>query len=158
MMPNDFPHWKTTYHYFRLWAKQGVWLRIHDALRDRARLALGKKAPTAAILDSQSVRTALRYQVRYFTDGAVIGSNEFVNEAFDSARDRFSETRRDGARRMRGKAAAPRELWSMRALRVGIEQLEFRVTDALSSKLEPIGGDFFWTGTALGVFGVPRYA
>lgn len=45
MMPNDLPHWKTSYHYFRLWAKQGVWLRIHDALRDRARLALGKKKP-----------------------------------------------------------------------------------------------------------------
>ncbi len=45
MMPNDLPHWKTSYHYFRLWAKQGVWLRIHDALRDSARLALGKKKP-----------------------------------------------------------------------------------------------------------------
>ena len=45
MMPNDLPHWKTCYHYFRLWAKQGVWLRIHDSLRDMARLALGKKSP-----------------------------------------------------------------------------------------------------------------
>lgn len=45
MMPNDLPHWKTCYHYFRLWAKQGVWLRIHDSLRDMARLAVGKKSP-----------------------------------------------------------------------------------------------------------------
>ncbi|MGJ8643763.1 MAG: transposase [Luteolibacter sp.] len=63
----------------------------------------------------------LRHRVRYFTDGAVIGSREFVNDAFDSSRERFSERRKNGARRMRGKAAAARDLWSMRALRVGIE-------------------------------------
>jgi len=45
MMPNDLPHWKTCYHYFRIWAKQGVWLNIHEILRDQARLALGKKKP-----------------------------------------------------------------------------------------------------------------
>jgi putative transposase len=45
MMPNDLPHWKTCYHYFRLWAKLGHWENIHHALRDKARLALGKKKP-----------------------------------------------------------------------------------------------------------------
>ena len=45
MMPNDLPHWKTCYHYFRLWAKQGHWERIHAALRDMARLVAGKKSP-----------------------------------------------------------------------------------------------------------------
>jgi putative transposase len=45
MMPNDLPHWKTCYHYFRLWAKLGHWERIHTALRDMARLASGKKSP-----------------------------------------------------------------------------------------------------------------
>jgi transposase len=45
MMPNDLPHWKTCYHYFRLWAKQGHWERIHTALRDAVRLAAGKKSP-----------------------------------------------------------------------------------------------------------------
>jgi putative transposase len=45
MMPNDLPHWKTCYHYFRLWAKQGHWERIHHAVRDMARLKLGKKKP-----------------------------------------------------------------------------------------------------------------
>jgi putative transposase len=45
MMPNDLPHWKTCYHYFRLWAKQGHWERIHTALRDAVRLAAGKKKP-----------------------------------------------------------------------------------------------------------------
>ena len=45
MIPNDLPHWKTVYHYFRLWSQQGVWIAIHDAIRDLARLAHGKKKP-----------------------------------------------------------------------------------------------------------------
>lgn len=45
LMPHDLPHWKTCYHYFRLWAKQGYWERIHHAIRDLARLKLGKKKP-----------------------------------------------------------------------------------------------------------------
>ena len=44
-MPHDLPPWKTCYHYFRLWAKQGHWERIHHALRDLARLKQGKKKP-----------------------------------------------------------------------------------------------------------------
>jgi hypothetical protein len=63
----------------------------------------------------------LRCRVRYFTDGAVIGSKEFVNEAFAGARDRFTERRKDGARRLRGNAKeAAGLLWSARDLRVGI--------------------------------------
>ena len=45
MMPNDLPHWKTCYHYFRLRAKPGHWERIHTTPRDMARLATGKKKP-----------------------------------------------------------------------------------------------------------------
>ncbi|RYD28691.1 MAG: hypothetical protein EOP86_22750, partial [Verrucomicrobiaceae bacterium] len=41
----DLPHWKTCYHYFRLWSKWGYWKKIHDTLRDLARKALGKKSP-----------------------------------------------------------------------------------------------------------------
>ncbi|QTN32499.1 hypothetical protein HZ994_09210 [Akkermansiaceae bacterium] len=60
-------------------------------------------------------------RIRYFTDGAVIGSKEFVNEAFAGARERFSRKRKDGARRMRGSGkAAAGVLWSVRDLRVGI--------------------------------------
>ena len=50
----------------------------------------------------------LRCRVRYFTDGAVIGSRSFVNEAFAGARERFGAKRKDGARRMRGMAARRR--------------------------------------------------
>ena len=44
----------------------------------------------------------LRHRVRYFTDGAVIGSRGFMNEAFTAARERFSKKRKDGARKVRG--------------------------------------------------------
>jgi hypothetical protein len=63
----------------------------------------------------------LRFRVRYFTDGAVIGSRSFVNEAFSSARDRFGKKRKDGARRMKGAAsAAAGTIWSLRDLRKAI--------------------------------------
>jgi putative transposase len=64
----------------------------------------------------------LRCRVRYFTDGAVIGSRAFVNDAFAAARERFSEKRKDGARRMRGAGSGAKGvLWSMRDLRVRVE-------------------------------------
>ena len=73
------------------------------------------------ILPELKMAKMLRCRVRYFTEGAVIGSKEFVNEAFAAARDRFTERRKDGARRMRGNAkAAAGVLWSLRDLRVGV--------------------------------------
>jgi putative transposase len=68
-----------------------------------------------------SLGKMLRCRIRYFTDGAVIGSRVFVNEAFAGARERFGVKRTDGARRMRGNAsAAVGLLWSLRDLRKGI--------------------------------------
>jgi REP element-mobilizing transposase RayT len=73
------------------------------------------------VLPDLGIAKMLRCRVRYFTDGAVIGSKEFVNKAFAGARERFSATRKDGARRMRGSGAAAKGvLWSARDLRVGI--------------------------------------
>jgi len=58
-LPHDFPNWKTVYTVFWRWRKAGVWKRVHDALREKVRKATGKKpTPTAAIIDSQAVRTA----------------------------------------------------------------------------------------------------
>jgi hypothetical protein len=63
----------------------------------------------------------LLHRVRYFTDGAVIGSKAFVNEAFAAARERFGPRRKDGARKLRGVgAAAAGVLWSARDLRVSV--------------------------------------
>lgn len=63
----------------------------------------------------------LRCRVRYFTDGVVIGSRDFVDAAFDSARERFGTRRKNGARRLRGNGkSAAGLLWSLRDLRVDI--------------------------------------
>ncbi|MBL8830502.1 MAG: transposase [Planctomycetaceae bacterium] len=57
-LPHDFPKWQTVYGYFRQCVKTGVWERIHDELRRAVRVAEGKQPePTAAIIDSQSVKT-----------------------------------------------------------------------------------------------------
>jgi len=63
----------------------------------------------------------LRCRVRYFTDGAVLGSREFVNAAFESAREQFGPRRKDGARSMRGSGSGAKGmLWTARDLKVGI--------------------------------------
>jgi putative transposase len=57
-LPHDFPPWRTVYHYFRAWRRDGTWERLHDALRDEVRTRAGRDpSPSAAIIDSQSVRT-----------------------------------------------------------------------------------------------------
>lgn len=58
-MPHDLPPWQTAYYYFRRWRNAGTWETIHSAIRERARQRLGRVAtPSAAILDSQSVKTS----------------------------------------------------------------------------------------------------
>ncbi len=47
------------------------------------------------------VAAALRCRVRYFTDGAVLGSKDFVDEIFGEFREEFGQ-RRGGARKMKG--------------------------------------------------------
>ncbi len=59
MLPHDLPPWRTAFHYFRTWRRDGTWQRAHDALRSRTRQFEGRQAsPSAAIIDSQSVKTA----------------------------------------------------------------------------------------------------
>ena len=59
-MPNDLPPWETVYYYFRKFQRLGVWQEVNDALREKLRQRAGRKAsPSAAVLDSQSVKTTL---------------------------------------------------------------------------------------------------
>ena len=44
---------------------------------------------------------ALRHRVRYLTDGAVLGSELFVNQVFERNRGKFGKSRQSGARAMR---------------------------------------------------------
>ena len=57
-LPQNFPPWKTVYHIFRKWTLNHTWEAIHARLRARVREKAGKRSrPTAAILDSQSVKS-----------------------------------------------------------------------------------------------------
>ena len=73
------------------------------------------------VLKDLGMSRMLQCRVRYFTDGVVIGSREFVNEVFMQARGRFGPKRKDGARAMRGSGSAAKGvLWSVRDLRVRV--------------------------------------
>lgn len=57
-LPHDFPPWGTVHYYYWSFRQQGIWQEIHDALRSKVRVAAGRKvSPSAAIIDSQSVKT-----------------------------------------------------------------------------------------------------
>ena len=58
MLPHDFPKWNIVYHYLWRFRREGIWRDIHDLLRDELRVQEGREAsPSAAIIDSQSVKT-----------------------------------------------------------------------------------------------------
>ena len=58
-VPADFPPWRTVYGRYQRWNATGGTIAIHDALRAAARQAAGRHTePTAAVIDSQSVRAA----------------------------------------------------------------------------------------------------
>jgi putative transposase len=58
MLPHDLPPWESVYGYYRRWRLAGVWQRVHDELVVTVRQVEGREAePSAAILDSQTVKT-----------------------------------------------------------------------------------------------------
>ncbi|WP_247745863.1 IS5 family transposase [Streptomyces oryzae] len=58
-MPADFPPGTRVYAYFRRWRDQGLVQEFHDRLRGKVRQSEGRDAePTAAVIDSQSVKGA----------------------------------------------------------------------------------------------------
>ena len=59
MLPKDFPPKSTVFDYFSAWRKSGLWEQLNHRLRQKVRVGEGRKpSPTAAILDSQSVKGA----------------------------------------------------------------------------------------------------
>ena len=57
-LPHDLPPWTAVFYHYAKWRARGTWERINAALRERHRVAHGRKPqPTAAIMDSQSART-----------------------------------------------------------------------------------------------------
>jgi transposase len=59
LLPRDFPPPGTVYWWFAKWTADGTLQQLHDVLRERVRVAAGRRpTPTAAVVDSQSVRAA----------------------------------------------------------------------------------------------------
>jgi REP element-mobilizing transposase RayT len=112
-------------------------MNIQEALREYRMLLFGHGEATEGLTESgQPIRKGftreqvlkvveekgrlplgdyLRLRVRYFADGAVLGTRNFVNDVFVSMRERFGPKRKDGARRLKGVQS---ELYSLRALRM----------------------------------------
>lgn len=65
-----------------------------------------------------SVAEYVRLRVRYYVDGAVLGTRGFVEGIFREYRSRYGPKRKDGARRMRGVKSD--ELYVLRDLRVRV--------------------------------------
>jgi putative transposase len=58
MLPHDLPPHQTVYDYFNQWSADGTWEQINGRLVRRVRVAEGRnEEPSAAIIDSQSVKT-----------------------------------------------------------------------------------------------------
>lgn len=117
MMPHDLPRWFTAAAYFRLWKQQGVWEQVNAALRRDLRVEMGREPePSAAILDSQSIKTSsVRGDKRGYDAGKknsgqktafVGGYSRLVDVGQSPCRQHHRSRRRQGAAHSSGRPSA----------------------------------------------------
>ncbi len=59
MLPINFPPWATVHYYYWRWRHEGVWQQINEVLVKQVRKRAGRnEQPSAAVMDSQSVKTS----------------------------------------------------------------------------------------------------
>ncbi len=59
MLPVNFPPWATVHYYYWRWRREGLWERINERLVKEVRKRAGRhEQPSAAVIDSQSVKTS----------------------------------------------------------------------------------------------------
>jgi putative transposase len=76
-LPHDFPCWKTVYHYFRLFRRNGLWEQINSAIREAVRVKAGKEPQASALIaDSQSAKSAEGGKQRGFDGGKLVSGRK----------------------------------------------------------------------------------
>jgi transposase len=72
-LPHDFPPWQTVYGYFAFFIVNGIWEKINAKLSREVRLIEEKREfPTAAIVDSQSIKSFNKGSDRGFDGGKLV--------------------------------------------------------------------------------------
>lgn len=98
--------WREVARAYRMYLFGAGERRIGDGRTGSGRRAgIDPSEVTKVVVDQEGelpLHSTLRGRVRYFTDGAVIGSAAFVDGVFDELRDHFGPRRTSGARPMRG--------------------------------------------------------